>query len=122
MAVVRIQINGRIYEIACDDGQEEHLRLLADEVDERVRGIARAGVTGEIMALLLASITMADELLEHKNTTGGAPTQSVAQASAHKAELERAQAHIHEMETSVARTLDEIAGRIEAIAQRIEIG
>ena len=65
MAVVRVQINGRIYDIACDDGQEDHLRLLADEVDERVRALlgSASGSTGEIMALLLTSLTMADELL-----------------------------------------------------------
>ena len=121
MAVVRVQINGRIYDIACDDGQEDHLRLLADEVDDRVRALlgAAGSSTGEIMALLLTSLTMADELLEHKKA-GHATAQPVYQAN--DEEKRQYEQHLQEMESSMARTLNEIAHRIEAIAQQIEIG
>ncbi len=68
MAIVHIRVNGRDYDIACDDGQEEQLRLLADEVDDRVRALvfSMGNHPGEAMALLLASLTMADEIIENK--------------------------------------------------------
>src|SRR3954462_4657860 len=68
MAIVHIRINGRDYDIACDDGQEEHLRFLADEVDDRVRALV-FGIgsnPGETMALLLTALTLADEVAENK--------------------------------------------------------
>lgn len=41
MAQVTVQVNGREYKLACDDGQEGHLSTLASYVDERVREIAQ---------------------------------------------------------------------------------
>ena len=42
MAVVNVMVNGRAYTIACDDGEEEHLRDLAGHVDARVRELLSA--------------------------------------------------------------------------------
>ncbi len=36
MAQVAVEINGRKYQIACDDGQEAHLKRLGDYIDNRV--------------------------------------------------------------------------------------
>ena len=36
MAEVKLTINGRSYTVACDDGQEAHLRHLAGHIDQRV--------------------------------------------------------------------------------------
>ncbi|MGB1547966.1 MAG: cell division protein ZapA, partial [Alphaproteobacteria bacterium] len=36
MAQVTVEINTREYDIACDNGQEEHLERLATFVDKRV--------------------------------------------------------------------------------------
>lgn len=66
MAIVSIIIAGREYQLACDDGQEEHLRRLADDVDARIQELSArmGGHLHENMGLLLATITMADELIE----------------------------------------------------------
>ena len=40
MAVVEVQINQRMYQVACDDGQEEHLIKLAGDIDQRVRDLS----------------------------------------------------------------------------------
>jgi cell division protein ZapA len=121
MAVVRIQIAGRMYEIACDDGQEDHLRLLADEVNERVCTLIRNMGTnpGEVMALLLSSLTMADELLESKKGNSNQVYEAIAQTS--EEERRENERRMAEMESAMARTLNEVASRIEAIAQQIEI-
>lgn len=97
MAIVAIKVNGREYNLACDDGQEEHLRHLADEVDGRVRALSArmGGRIGENMGLLLAAVTMADELVEKK------------------------QENQNYDEGAVMAALNEIANRMETIAERV---
>jgi len=102
MAIVAINVGGRDYNLACDDGQEGHLRLLAADVDGRVRELAgqMGGNLSESMGLLLAAITMADELVENKRQM------------AHSGGYD---------EHALASTLNEIAGRMEMIADSVEI-
>ncbi len=121
MAIVAVKINNREYHLACDDGQEEHLRLLADDVDERVRELVSrmGGNTGEVMGFLLASITMADEIIENKKEI-----ERLSSATRQFAALTAAGDGMSEAvytEGAMAVTLDEIAERIERIAERIEI-
>ena len=120
MTIVAVKINGREYHLACDDGQEEHLRLLADDVDERVRDLVSrmGGGTGEVMGFLLAAITMADELIENKREI-----EQLASGTPQFSALLEGQSSSDAVytESAMASTLDEIAERIEKIAQRIEI-
>lgn len=120
MTIVSVKINNREYHLACDDGQEEHLRLLADDVDERVRDLVlrMGGNTGEVMGFLLAAITMADELIENKREIQR--LSSGAQQFSTLMEGESSSEAVY-TEDAMAVTLDEIAERIERIAQRIEI-
>ena len=37
MPSVQIAVNGRNYDVACDPGQEQHLRELARSLDGRIR-------------------------------------------------------------------------------------
>jgi cell division protein ZapA len=124
MAVVNIRINGRDYQVACDDGQEEHLRLLADDIDERVRALVfgMKGNPGEALSLLLTALTMADEQSEFKKETErlAAEVRRLRALVDDEKKQER-QNRMAEMETAMAVTLDEIALRIEKIAQQIEI-
>ena len=121
MAALNIRINGREYYIACDDGQEEHLRLLADEVDERVRALSlqMGGQPNDTLLLVLSSLTMADELLE-KQREG---ERNVKEIRYLQTRLEETPPAIDEkkMETLMASTLEHIAGRIETIAQGLEL-
>jgi cell division protein ZapA len=119
MAVVSVKINGREYHLACDDGQEEHLRLLADDLDERVRDLATrmGGNVGEVMGFLLAAITMADEIIENKREIERLSSNSRPFSSL---PAEGAQGAVY-TESAMATTLDEIAERIERIAERIEM-
>ena len=65
MAKVSVTINGRKYEIACDDGQEAHLSRLAQYVDKRVDElVAAVGQVGDARLLVMASLLVADELSE----------------------------------------------------------
>lgn len=117
MTAVTIKVGGRDYRVACDDGQEEHLRLLADDIDERVGSLVfgMGSNPGEAMALLITALTMADELIELKKENERLRRQSPAQAP----RLD--EARILEMEAAMAATLEDIAGRIEKIADQVEI-
>ena len=65
MSQITVLVNGRKYDIACDDGQEAHLTRLAQYVDRRVDElIAAVGQVGDARLLLMASLLVADELSE----------------------------------------------------------
>ena len=96
-------MNGRKYEISCDDGQETHLFRLAEEVDRRIASlVASVGQVGEARLLLLLSLLLTDELEEHKKeleaTRAGASPDS----------------HMTAVDGSVGEELRGLAERIEA--------
>lgn len=65
MGQVTVTINGRPYDIGCDDGQEEHVRGLAEYLDGRVGDlIGNMGQVGDARLLVMASLLIADELVE----------------------------------------------------------
>jgi len=46
MPLVNVMINTRAYTLACDEGEEEHLKGLAGVVDEKVRELL--GSVGQV--------------------------------------------------------------------------
>ena len=46
MPLVNVMVNGRAYTIACDDGEEDHLRELADGGCQGPRGLSSVGPGG----------------------------------------------------------------------------
>jgi cell division protein ZapA len=69
LAKVDISINGRVYAVACDEGQENRVRELAGMMEARVRqltGSTPVGSFGETQILVLAGLMLADELSETK--------------------------------------------------------
>lgn len=123
MPVVSIKINGRDYQVACDDGQEEHLRLLADEIDDRVRSLTFGikSKPGEAMALVMAALMMADELTENQKKIEFLRKDAERLSGMVGVEDQSVQeSRIAEMENAMAVTLDEIAQRIERIAAQID--
>jgi len=45
MPLVNAMVNGRAYTIACDEGEEEHLRELAAYVDGKVRELLALAIS-----------------------------------------------------------------------------
>lgn len=108
MASVTVSINGRRYEIACDDGQEAHLTRLSRYVDQRVKELAAAvGQIGDSRLLVMTSLLIADELTDVRSELDNAG----------KAE---SQAQRHLSDEIFAETLEKITERIEAIAETLE--
>lgn len=105
MGVATLTINGRNYEVSCDDGQEGHLQKLAEHVDERVRQLADSvGQVGEARLLVMASLLVADELYD-------------AYRQIHL--LNDAESDQDASGGEAAAALENCARRIEAIAERL---
>ena len=65
MAQVTLRINGYAYTMGCQDGEEQHLQVMAAEVERRIEGIKSAiGQSGEARMLVMAALMMADDLYE----------------------------------------------------------
>ena len=137
MGDVKLNIAGRIYDVHCEDGQEQQLIGLAAIVDEKVR--AMPGGT-ETRQLLFASLMLADEAIEAKGKADKAEPQSdslraaVALAESCEAQardelksalselnaLKKANADAVNTPTRNDRALLQIADRIEALAEKVE--
>lgn len=124
MATVTLRISGRHYEVACDDGQEDHLRMLADEIDERVRAII-SGMghhPGEGMVMLMAALTMADEIVDNRRENREIADEVQRLAGLVNEDSRAGQeGRMVEIEQAMATTLEEIALRIEKIADQVEM-
>ncbi len=110
MPLVNVMVNGRAYTIACDEGEEEHLRELAATVDAKAREVlSSVGQVGDARLLLMAAILIADE---HHGGTEDAADRDAGHV-AQQAELEgRAEA----AETRAVTALEQVASRLEQIA------
>ncbi len=65
MAQVSIAVNGRDYQIACEDGEEEHIAYLAQYINHHVDNLVESvGQVGEARLLLMAALVLSDELSE----------------------------------------------------------
>ena len=63
MAQVLIEVNGRPYGVGCEEGQESHVRELAEVIDAKAREVApTAGAVGETRVMLMAALMLADEV------------------------------------------------------------
>lgn len=62
---VTLTMNGRVYTVACDEGQEKRVQYLAQYIDQKLRDTSRGlnANTGEAYPWLLTTLMIADELL-----------------------------------------------------------
>ncbi len=67
MANVNIKFNGKDFLLSCEDGQEEHLEELSQNLSEKFNKLKlKLGNLGENKLLLITSITLMDEYFETK--------------------------------------------------------
>jgi len=109
MSDVNVMINRRSYQIACDDGQEDHLRGLAALVDQRVDElVSTMGQIGDQRLLVMASLLLADEVQDVRKNLDQAQDKLDTTASGTNAERQAVTA------------LEGTAAKIEALAGAIE--
>ena len=70
MAQVDVEVNGKTFRIACEDGQEERLIDLASMVNEKISDLAdQVGQVGQHRLLVMAALVIADELVDLRNVS-----------------------------------------------------
>ncbi len=109
MASVSVTINGRRYEIACDEGQEAQLSRLGRYVDDRVRQLTAAvGQLGDNRLLVMTSLLLADELSDKND-------ELEAYKVEHNASI------LERKDEKLAERLDRLASQILSIAESMEV-
>jgi cell division protein ZapA len=117
MPEVNVEINGRKYRMACDEGQEPHLQMLADSFNKKIDALKGSfGEIGDNRLTVMAGIAALDELHEAQS--------EIQKLRQDVADLTRAgeaiAAEAEEIEQKFARQLSEAARRIESIATAID--
>jgi len=106
MAQVSIEVNGRPYQVGCEDGQEQHLRELALIFDRQVRQVSQEmGQLGDTRLLLMGALLLADELADARN-----------RLAAQQADIARLQSSQSRTENRAVLALENAAKRIEKLA------
>lgn len=113
MSLVNVMVNNRAYTIACDDGEEDHLRELAAQVDAKVRELlGSVGQVGEQRLLLMAALLLADEHHDVSVRLGARTKEFDALSGSHRAmsaKLDESEASATELLESAAKQLEDIA-------------
>tara|TARA_B100000029_G_C17008300_1_gene753876 strand:- start:256 stop:585 length:330 start_codon:yes stop_codon:yes gene_type:complete len=107
MAQVDVLINGKSYNVACDDGQEDHLLQLAGYVDQRIQDLVNSvGQVGDARLLVMASLLISDELSEiYAKKTKNNNIESTSQLL---------------VEQKLVKVINDLAQRIEEIADTLD--
>lgn len=108
MPTVTVLLNGRNYDIACGPGEEMRVEELAARLRTRLEGVARSlgGGGQENFIFAVTALLLADELEQREKELNTARGQ-LKESAKHR-------------EVNLANTLERLAGRIEAIAARLE--
>ncbi len=102
MATLRVNILNNTHNINCDDGQEEHVKFLADKFNNKVQQLSQLQKeANDITIYLMAALIISDELEECK-----------AKLINPKADTTT--------DESVAKALDMITEYVENIASKLE--
>ncbi|NJL08534.1 MAG: cell division protein ZapA [Methylacidiphilales bacterium] len=114
MGQVNVTINGRQYRMACEDGQENHLVGLAEDLEKRINGLRAAfGEIGDQRLTMMAAIMVADELHEAGRRIQSLEAEREALNEARAQAAARTESH----ERAAAEALETAAQRIERLAQ-----
>jgi len=117
MAKVSININGRKYALGCDDGEEERLLRLGQKLDDRITILANQfGQIGDLRLLVMAGITLTDEL-EEVNESAHDQAEKIAAKFRKDSEAKLLEAQRNELQAS--DSLLDAAQRIEKLAERL---
>ena len=110
MAKVSVSINNRVFDLACDEGQEVQLRELAQFFDRHVQDLQeKFGNIGESRLFIMAGLMIADQLSE-----------SLAEIEDIKREVAVLRHAGQQMRGQTLRIEESAIRDIETLAERIE--
>jgi cell division protein ZapA len=114
MATVGVTIAGRVYRMACGEGEEGHLQTLARHVDATLATLrAGFGEIGDQRLIVMTAITIADELSEAQRRIAmlEAELGSLVATTTDGAALH------DQLAEDIAASLGQVADRIETLAR-----
>ena len=116
MALVDVTVNGRAYNLTCEPGEEAHLQVLADHVDQKVSALLESvGQIGDTRLLLMAALLATEEQLATAQRLE-AQAQALIDLSRTNEELKQ---RLATAEQAAADVLDRATKRVEEIAGRL---
>lgn len=117
MSEVSVDINGRKYRMACEDGQEAHLQLLADRFNQFVGNFkGDFGEIGDNRLTVMAGIAVMDGLVEAERQLEELKTQLDEVTRAGQALSDDNE----QLERRFAERMSETARKIELVSTVIE--
>ncbi|MCG6859332.1 MAG: cell division protein ZapA [Salaquimonas sp.] len=116
MAQVTVSINGKTYRMACEEGQEQNLRELAERFNSYVGQLKGAfGEIGDQRLTVMAGIMVTDELQEAARRIRTLEADLETLRSSRDEALGKA----YSAESELARQVHGIAERIEAVGAKL---
>jgi cell division protein ZapA len=116
MTHVNVVINGKQYRMACEEGQEDQLATLAGDLDSRVDQLKKNfGPIGDMRLIVMAALTMGDELFEAIKRIRRLEEELSALQDARVASSERGQ----QTQTAIAAALNSASERIEGVTRSL---
>lgn len=101
MAIVSLKIGGCFYKFSCNDGQEAHMRELAEDLDKRAEKLTKSiGFMQENQLLAMICLLLAEEKNKLEKATN--------------AEM------LEQTEEQLAECLQNLAIKIDGLAESIE--
>ena len=116
MGQVNATINGRQFRLACEDGQEEHLEQLAQNLEERVMQLrGKFGEIGDSRLTVMAALTIADDLAEARLRVRRLEEELTGLQDARLVTTDRAR----EASSAVVQAFNSAAERLEGITRKL---
>ncbi|MDP2782041.1 cell division protein ZapA [Devosia sp.] len=120
MPEVNVEINGRKYRMACEEGQQRHLIGLAERFDAHVEQLKGAvGEIGDNRLTVMAGIAVVDELAEAERRIEALEAEVLVLTRAGQevaAEIEALEISFAEKLTDAAKALENAAGVLDDTA------
>lgn len=120
MPEVNVEINGRKYRMACEEGQQGHLIGLAERFNAQVEGLKGAvGEIGDNRLTVMAGIAVLDELNEAERKIKALEDQVLELTRAGQdiaVELENTEARFAEKLAEAAKALEGVADSLDETA------
>jgi len=117
MPEVNVEINGRKYRMACEEGQETHLMGLAERFNRHIDAFkGDFGEIGDNRLTVMAGIAVLDELADAERRIALLRQDVANLTSAGEAIAQEAE----ELERKFAKKMNEAARKVEAIATAID--
>lgn len=117
MAQVSVTINGKVYRMACEDGQEAHLQGLAQKLDDAIHSLrGNFGEIGDQRLTVMAAVMVMDELSEMNRKLKSLEAENRSLRETRTAVIERRD----QVEAEIARRIDETVSRIERVAAALD--